>query len=62
MDRIAENIKKLNKRGANNLHVNIYINDQILFQIMPSKNFAEDGLNYDFGDFSIVHLLMMKKT
>ena len=55
LDKIAKNIKKLNQKGANNLHVDLYLNGQILFQIMPSNNFAEDGLNYNYGDFSIVH-------
>jgi hypothetical protein len=62
LDKIAMNIKKLNQKGANNLHVNLYLNESILFQIMPSKNFAEDGLNYNFGDFSIVHFFSKSKN
>jgi len=62
LDKIAKNIKKLNQKEANNLHVNLYLNESILFQIMPSKNFAEDGLNYNFGDFSIVHFFSKSKN
>ena len=61
LDEIAKNIKVLNQKGANNLHVNLYLKDQILFQLMSSKNFAEDGLQYNYGDFSIVHFFNNEK-
>ena len=61
LENIAKNIKEMNQKGANNLHVNLYLKKRILFQIMPSKNFVEDGLDYNYGDFSIVHFFSKGK-
>jgi len=41
----------------------IYIKDQILFQVMPAKNFKDKGLNaQNPKDFVAIHLFNKNKT
>ena len=58
---ISSAIEACLKRGANNLHINLYIEDQILFQIMPAKNFAEKGFEYKYQDLVMVHFFNKNK-
>ncbi|MGB6034703.1 MAG: hypothetical protein WBG42_00445 [Cryomorphaceae bacterium] len=52
----------MNQR-PNNLHVLIYIKDQILFQVMPAKNFTDEGLNASNPhDFVALHFFNKNKT
>ena len=42
---IADKISYILNRGETGLHINIYIDDQILFQVVPAKDYAEKGIN-----------------
>jgi len=58
---ISEAIVKLQKKGAKNLHINLSINDEILFQVMPAKHFEENGFDCKHSDFAIVHFFTKQK-
>jgi hypothetical protein len=52
----------MNKR-PNNLHITIFIDDQVLFQLMPARNFKPYGFIAQNGDdLSEVHFFNKNKT
>ena len=60
---ISEAIIECIKKGAQNLHINLYIEDQILFQVMGAKHFKGKGLEMtNADDMAIVHMFDKKKT
>jgi hypothetical protein len=60
---LATRLKDILKKGPNNLHINIYVKNQILFQVMPAKNFVEKGLTaINPNDFVVAHFFNKNKT
>jgi len=60
---IAAKLTDILNQRPKNLHMLIYIKDQILFQLMPAKNFLEKGLNAkDPNDFVAIHFFNKNKT
>lgn len=60
---IATRLTDILNQQPNNLHMMIYIKDQILFQVMPAKNFIEKGLTAtNPNDFVTVHFFNKNKT
>jgi hypothetical protein len=60
---IAAKLTDILNQRPNNLHMMIYIKDQILFQLMPAKNFSEKGLTAaDPNDFVAIHFFNKNKT
>jgi len=56
-------LQNILKQHPNNLHIQIYIKDQILFQIMPAKNFIQHGfVTENLNDFVILHFFNKSKT
>ena len=50
-------------KGAKNLHINLYLKDQILFQVIPSRYFKERGIkSLNELDMSIIHFFNKNKT
>ena len=41
---ISEIIGQALAQGENGLHVNLYVDDQILFQVVPAKHYAKKGV------------------
>ena len=59
---ISKKIKKCQKIGIKNLHINLYIKDIILFQAMPSRHFIEQGIIYsNENEMSIIHFFNKKE-
>ncbi len=47
----------------NGLHVNLYVDDQILFQVVPAKNYAERGIEGgDLKGLAELHFFNKSKT
>jgi len=60
---ISEAIVECKKQGAKNLSINLYIEDQILFQIMSAKVFEDKGLIVNNPeDMAVVHFFNKNKT
>lgn len=60
---IATRLTDILNQRPNNLHIMIYIKDQILFQLMPAKNFTDKGLTAtDPKDFVAIHFFNKNKT
>ena len=60
---IATRLTDILNQRPNNLHIMIYIKDQILFQLMPAKNFTDKGLTAtDSNDFVVIHFFNKNKT
>ena len=60
---ISEAIVECKKQGAKNLSINLYIEDQILFQVMLAKHFTNRGLELSHPeDMAIVHFFNKNKT
>jgi len=60
---IAARLTDIMNQRPNNLHMMIYIKDQILFQVMPAKNFKDKGLNaQNPNDFVAFHFFNKNKT
>lgn len=60
---IAAKLTEILNQRPNNLHMMIYIQDQILFQVMPAKNFNDEGLNASNpNDFVALHFFNKNKT
>ena len=59
---ICSLIIKNQKKGAKNLHINLFLNNQILFQAMPSRHFKERGIeSSNENDMAIVHFFNKNK-
>lgn len=62
-DSISDKIVWIQKMGASNLHISIYIKDQMLFQIMPVRHYRQHGMEISNGDnFASVHFFNKNKT
>lgn len=60
---IATRLTDIMNQRPNNPHIMIYVKDQILFQVMPAKNFMEKGLTAsDPNDFVTIHFFNKNKT
>lgn len=60
---IADKISYILNRGETGLHINIYVDDQILFQVVPAKDYAEKGVNgEELNDFIEIHFFNKNKT
>jgi len=60
---ISEAIIECKKQGAENLGINLYIQDQILFQVMSAKHFEDKGLELTNKDnMATVHFFNKNKT
>ncbi|MDF4201593.1 hypothetical protein PXD56_01415 [Maribacter sp. SA7] len=60
---VAARLTDIMNQRPNNLHMVIYIKDQILFQVMPAKNFKDKGLNaQNPNDFVAIHFFNKNKT
>ena len=60
---ISIKLDNIIKQKPNNLHIMVYIKDQVLFQIMPAKNFIEYGfVAKNLNDFVILHFFNKNKT
>jgi len=60
---ISEAIVECKKQGAENLSINLYIEDQILFQVIMAKHFSNRGLETDNNeDMAVVHFFNKNKT
>ena len=60
---ISEMIRQALAQGETNLHVNLYVDDQILFQVVPAMHYAERGLNdKELKGFIELHFFHKNKT
>ncbi len=60
---IAARLTDILNKQPNNLHMMIYIKDQILFQVLPAKNFKDKGLtDPNPNDFVAIHFFNKNKT
>lgn len=60
---ISEAIVECKKQGAKSVSINLYIEDQILFQVMLAKHFKAKGLESDNSDdMAIIHFFNKNKT
>ncbi|WP_338378930.1 hypothetical protein [uncultured Flavobacterium sp.] len=60
---VSEVISQALKNGISELHINIYVDDQILFQVVPAKFYAARGLNENELDgFMELHFFNKNKT
>lgn len=60
---ISEAIVECRRLGVDNLGINLYIEDQILFQVMPAKHFESKGLELiNKDDMAVVHFFNKNKT
>jgi hypothetical protein len=49
--------------GTSKIHITIYIKDQVLFQIVPTKTLTDFGYNFkDINGFSELHFFNKNKT
>ncbi len=56
-------ITKNRNKGAKDLHINLYLKNQILFQAMASMHFKEKGIeSSNENDMSIIHFFNKNKT
>lgn len=56
-------IRQALAQGETNLHVNLYVDDQILFQVVPAMHYAERGLNdKELKGFIELHFFHKNKT
>jgi hypothetical protein len=62
-DSISDKILQIQKMEASNLHISIYIKNQILFQIMPIRHFGQHGMEIKKADnLASVHFFNKNKT
>ena len=60
---IAKTILRYRAQGINNIDINFYIADQILFQVLPAHHFKEKGLNVNSPEeMAVVHFFNKNKT
>lgn len=60
---IADAIIECKKLGVSELGINLYIEDQILFQVMLAKHFTRKGLELNNeDDLAVVHFFNKNKT
>lgn len=60
---ISTRLTAILNQQPNNLHIMIYIKEQILFQLMPAKNFIGKGLSAkNTNDFVVVHFFSRNRT
>ena len=60
---ISEAIVEFKRQGGENLGINLYIRDQILFQVMAAKHFEGKGLELaNKDDMAAVHFFNKNKT
>lgn len=60
---IKASLTTILKQKPRNLYINIYIEDQILFQVLPAKTFIELGFQTDTPDrFVALHFFNKNKT
>lgn len=60
---IHNNINKAWKKGSENLHINLFLDKQILLQVLPSRHFIEKGIKFcNKNDMSIIHFFNKNKT
>ncbi len=59
---ISEAINRCFDKGAKNLHINLSIDDQMLFQVMPARHFEKHGFFFKKNDMAIVYAFSGKKN
>lgn len=60
---ISEAIIECKRLGVENFGINLYIEDQILFQVTNAKHFTEAGLEVNNeDDLAVVHFFNKNKT
>lgn len=60
---ISDVIEQALAQGENDLHVNLYVDDQILFQVVPAKHYAKRGIEgEDLKGFIELHLFNRNKS
>ncbi len=60
---ISGRLTAILNQHPNNLHITIYIKEQVLFQIMPARNFINNGFKTDrLNDFVVLHFFNKNKT
>ncbi len=60
---ISEAIIECKKQGAKSVAINLYIEEQILFQVMLAQHFTKKGLKTENSDdLAIVHFFNKNKT
>lgn len=60
---ISKAIVESKKNGAKDLSINLYIENQILFQVIMAKHFQENGLEIQsIDDMVIIHFFNKNKT
>ena len=61
--RIHSDLLRIFQLKPNNLHIDIFIDDQILFQVMAAKNFSSHGFQHqDPDDYTEIHFFNKNKT
>ena len=61
--RISDVIGQALAQGENELHLNLYVDGQILFQVVPAKHYAERGIEgQDLKGFIELHSFNKNKT
>ncbi len=62
-DSISARLTEILNHQPNNLHMLVYFKNQILFQIMPAKNFKQNGLTTpNPNDLVVIHFFNKNKT
>lgn len=60
---ISEAIVECKKQGAKDVSINLYVDDQILFQVILAKHFTDKGLKSDnLNDMAIIHFFNRNRT
>ena len=60
---ISEKIQKLLNQGEKNLHINLIVEDQILFQIVPAMAYGKRGvLKNELDGFIEIHFFSKNRT
>jgi len=61
--RISEIVEHALSKGQKGLHINLYIEDQILFQVVPARSYGKRGLSDDeLNGFVELHFFNKNKT
>ena len=63
VESITRNILEFQSQGASDISINIWTNEQILFQISPARDFIKYGLSVNSDkDRAILHFFNKNKT
>src|SRR5690625_2019676 len=61
--RISDVIGQILAQGEDGVHINLYVDDQILFQVVPAKHYGERGIGReDLKGFIELHFFNKNKT